>query len=533
MERAWFVAWLVLLTPVAAATGAPISAQLTLHTPPTFDASVEFASSHAGVDLALASGLGAPLNLSWKNATGHIHTSEWIVSATNVSLPDRTSEEFRVPPGRLTQLACSAGCQVLLFTDPKATRDVDRGLVSIDASVRGQTERTDQITTYWAEFASGNEGTFLHTFGAGTTRFGADSSTLATGSVAAEGTLYLFARDVLLNTDLEEATERDIDLRDHEEPVVAPLGVAATRVTSRWLLLRLENVTLASDLDALGVWMQSYDAVSRGRILFSDASGEATVGGVRHNLDRAPMTTAGSFNLIASAVATGETEVLAPSRVTQSARIGGEASEVWIDGRLVTAEPSNDAIARGSIIAAVLGLLLIAARLALPLYSRISRDRVLANPNRRAIWSHISSAPGASVTDIANACGLSRVVVRHHLATLSAHGLVSTRSEGRRRCHYAMGDLPTEHETALRAVLSNPRRAAIAALILDAMTPPTQEEAAVAARCSPRLASYHLARLEREGLVAGEGSWRRTYQPTPRLRAAMAARSETNRPETG
>ena len=175
-----------------------------------------------------------------------------------------------------------------------------------------------------------------------------------------------------------------------------------------------------------------------------------------------------------------------------------------------------DAPARSYATVAAAGALALALRLALPLYSRLARDRVLLHPRRARLLELLADRPGLHAREIARATGIPRAAVAHHLAVLRAHGLATTRRACGVLGWFVAGPSAGREE---RLALAQPRRRAVAEAV--AASPATQEELATRAGVTRRLAAYHLEALRREGLVEATEERPRRYAATPRLAAAL------------
>lgn len=87
------------------------------------------------------------------------------------------------------------------------------------------------------------------------------------------------------------------------------------------------------------------------------------------------------------------------------------------------------------------------------LYSRISRERVLVQPTRRAIYDLIVERPGLRVGAISSQLGVSYKTVLHHVDYLRMHGLVTSMGIGQQR-YFAADACPPSVQAAI--AISNP-----------------------------------------------------------------------------
>lgn len=72
--------------------------------------------------------------------------------------------------------------------------------------------------------------------------------------------------------------------------------------------------------------------------------------------------------------------------------------------------------------AATLGLVLLVKFLAVPLFTRLSKEEALEHPNRQRIFSYVQEHPGANFREVARETGIASGTVRHHLTVLERAG---------------------------------------------------------------------------------------------------------------
>jgi predicted transcriptional regulator len=133
------------------------------------------------------------------------------------------------------------------------------------------------------------------------------------------------------------------------------------------------------------------------------------------------------------------------------------------------------------------------------------------------VYEAIRARPVRTVAELTRDTALNEIVVRHHVRMLEQHRLVARRPMGRFRAYVAVdgsaGPLPPE-------ALRDETRRAIAQLLAESPLPLTQKSIAQRCGVSTRLVSYHLARLERDGLAAGNGTTPRLYRAAGALAPA-------------
>jgi DNA-binding transcriptional ArsR family regulator len=198
-------------------------------------------------------------------------------------------------------------------------------------------------------------------------------------------------------------------------------------------------------------------------------------------------------------------------------------------------ELAGTALAAGSV-AALAGLGAFAwprlkPLLAAPLFTRIERDEVLANETRARMHALITGEPGIHGHAIADHLQLGWSTTVYHLRVLERSGLLRSRQEGRYKCYFVTGD-ERLHHTAAVVLLRQPTSRAIMDTVA-ARPGLIQKEVCGVLGVSSALASWHLQRLERAGLVRSERQGRSVaYTPGPAWDAVQGLRqpAPTRRP---
>jgi predicted transcriptional regulator len=158
------------------------------------------------------------------------------------------------------------------------------------------------------------------------------------------------------------------------------------------------------------------------------------------------------------------------------------------------------------------------------------------NPNRQRILDFIKANPGCSRQDIADAVGLTRTAVAHHFQTLRRADLAGCQRQGRRLLHFPVLPLPAPPTLLGLLRLDGARR------VLEALAADPERSVRSVARhlgMAPHSVRWHLARFEREGLLANRRSLvgPRRFEIDPRVRAllgpAAAAEDDDASPEGG
>ncbi|MBI2076895.1 MAG: winged helix-turn-helix transcriptional regulator [Euryarchaeota archaeon] len=155
------------------------------------------------------------------------------------------------------------------------------------------------------------------------------------------------------------------------------------------------------------------------------------------------------------------------------------------------------------------------ATFAFVLFSRISPSAVMDHGTRGRIRELVRERPGIGLSEVADALDLGWGTTVYHVNRMEAAGLLASASSGRRRALF----LPEHGRTTREAIALLSSDAQVRLLSYVRHRPGcSQRELAAAANLSLPLANRYLRRLEDEGLLASQKSWRtRAYQPTRAL----------------
>lgn len=184
-----------------------------------------------------------------------------------------------------------------------------------------------------------------------------------------------------------------------------------------------------------------------------------------------------------------------------------------------------DTVAAAAGIATALAGIAYALRRWLPgsllgLFSRIPDDELLDNGTRRAIYDLVEAEPGIHFSEIARRLDLSNGRLAHHLDKLLDAELIVERKTGHHRCFSLPGQLAPEVSKTLDAIKSPGARRVLEATLEGAASIQAVAEQADVAMST---ASYHVDRLESEGLLAAEKRGRKlSVEPTELARRVHA-----------
>lgn len=132
-------------------------------------------------------------------------------------------------------------------------------------------------------------------------------------------------------------------------------------------------------------------------------------------------------------------------------------------------------------------------------YSRYDDSDPLENDNRREVYEHVRRVPGTTLSDVVSETGIPRSTARYHVRILVHERLVrSERILGKHRLFEQSLD-----DAGLRAILNEAPTATIVRAV-DRHEPVQVTDVASSVGRSPSTISYHLTRLEAEGLIDKE-----------------------------
>lgn len=135
----------------------------------------------------------------------------------------------------------------------------------------------------------------------------------------------------------------------------------------------------------------------------------------------------------------------------------------------------------------------------LPLYSHISDDEILDDPNRAGIYRLIQTEPGISTKDIADRLDLAWGTVTHHLGKLEKRRFIVSKKYGKYRRYFANGAGGSQDKDTV-AVLRLDRTGDVAALIRE-QPGMTQKAVSQVLGVSSSTILWHVKRLEQVHLV--------------------------------
>ena len=127
----------------------------------------------------------------------------------------------------------------------------------------------------------------------------------------------------------------------------------------------------------------------------------------------------------------------------------------------------------------------------LPLYTTISKDRLMENENRRQIVAIINSQEGITFTDLMEELGLKNGALAYHLYTLERRRYIKSVKDGKFRRFYPRGarvtGLSSLEEKIINVIRSNPSI--------------SQREIANLIESTPQTVNYNIKKLIQRGVV--------------------------------
>lgn len=517
--RAALLALLVLVAGSAAAVGGPVEGRLAFDGPARLAGDADVSSPEGVLNLTAMVQEGRAPAFSWSAARGWVVVSNWTTARAGAQ-PFRYGElpvndTLALGAGGLRDLACGEGCLVLAFGLDPAARVGFTG--PLDAPLRWLPEGE----LFYAEDAhEGRENAFRLEMPPGTFAFdGAQVTPHASGRVG------LLVRSAAATVE-RDGGARVVDTRTQTVRAGDPLGLAgAERARSGFLYLELDSASLASEPGPARLDLREGTLRLAGAVEADAATGTLHAGAGDVLLHGDPVRLEGDWTLDLAPLDVTPAPLLEDAPAPRpEADVRGEASGIFVKGASVRLA-TRDRVALGAQVAA----LLVAAAMAIGLYTRIGPSAVLDNPRRRLLLERVRAFPGATATELARDTAMGRVLTQYHLRMLQQNALVAGRPDGRQTRWFPPEAALDADVFTLRQMLGDETRRRLAEEIAAAQAPGlTQRELAQRTRASQRLVSYHVRRLLESGLVRAAGSYPERYAATERLMAAAGNAAQAN-----
>ncbi|HEV8360701.1 MAG TPA: helix-turn-helix domain-containing protein [Candidatus Thermoplasmatota archaeon] len=168
----------------------------------------------------------------------------------------------------------------------------------------------------------------------------------------------------------------------------------------------------------------------------------------------------------------------------------GAVAQLAAPPSLVAVNPAVAAAAMGA-----MGIVAVAA------YHLIRKSAILKNKVRSTIAEHVLHHPGSTITEIAQAVGVTHQTASYHLRLLQEHGLVLGVERGNKRLYFRNDGSFNQEERKYVAVLRDAESMRVLTLI---RTNPwiMKNEAAASLGVSRNTLNWHLQKLIAAGLVS-------------------------------
>jgi DNA-binding transcriptional ArsR family regulator len=155
-------------------------------------------------------------------------------------------------------------------------------------------------------------------------------------------------------------------------------------------------------------------------------------------------------------------------------------------------------------------------------YNRRSESSALESDTRRALYEHVRESPGSYLSELSTRLDVSVSTVRYHARVLENHRVVVAAERGGKHRLYPVGGT----DPTLRAALDEEATARILRGV-ERLGPVTVADLASELDLAASTVSYHLTRLDDDGLVTRERDGRMVYtELTPAVDAVVGERGD-------
>ncbi|MEA3557920.1 MAG: winged helix-turn-helix transcriptional regulator [Candidatus Thermoplasmatota archaeon] len=150
-------------------------------------------------------------------------------------------------------------------------------------------------------------------------------------------------------------------------------------------------------------------------------------------------------------------------------------------------------------------------------YAKLSTDKTMSHPTRSQVINYLKKHPGAHFKMISRECATPPGTLRHHLSVLYREGIVRSRPDGMYRRYYPTGlsiDPGIEEKGSRTNILQT----------VEKYPGISQSDLSSVLQLSKQTLSYHIGKLELEGLLTSKDQGR-TKALFPRIPADPASAS--------
>lgn len=155
---------------------------------------------------------------------------------------------------------------------------------------------------------------------------------------------------------------------------------------------------------------------------------------------------------------------------------------------------------------------------ALPLFSRLDRDRAVDHPRRQEVLAAVEASPGISLNELGRRTEIPKSALTHHLRVLERLGFLTSRRE-----RIWTRFFPPHHVRRKIAIVTT--RQEDVTQLLSREPGLSQTDLATRLGLQRKAAQYHLDRLEQAGVVRSDRSGRRTLYFLPEQNAGASGSS--------
>ncbi|HUR69225.1 MAG TPA: ArsR family transcriptional regulator [Candidatus Thermoplasmatota archaeon] len=488
---------LVLAAPLAAASS--VRGELRFPQGADLDGAIAYEATEGALDLS-----AAHPRLSFERAEGWRVTRTW----EYVGPPGAPQVTANAQSPRNVTLVLAGGTLDALECAPVECRAVliagDGGAIGLAGAQDGPMRWRADDDAFWSGFNESGAQNFHYPMRAGW--LAASTRDLGEVRPSASGALTLF----LVNASMTSGGDT-VDAMPREEAVMSgPLAIGQ-RTSITFVVLHIEGAKLLEAPGEAALFAPAPGVSVDGTLLAAAAEGRLVVAGQARELRGETLRLDGTVALAPQT----EGLSLAGARPLGSAlasRVSGDA-----DVRIAGATVAGFGTRTAPLVIATSAAIALAIALGFALYTRLERGSLMENPRRALVHDTLKRLPGSTVADLVRATKITEVVVRHHLRMLEDHQLVVVRGEGKLRAYFALDGATSAAAMLLHVALKDPTRRRVAQAVASAATPASQRDLVAQLGLSQRLVSYHLTKLEEQGLVSGSGAMPRRYVPAPAL----------------
>ncbi|PKK81788.1 MAG: hypothetical protein CVT47_00660 [Thermoplasmata archaeon HGW-Thermoplasmata-2] len=134
------------------------------------------------------------------------------------------------------------------------------------------------------------------------------------------------------------------------------------------------------------------------------------------------------------------------------------------------------------------------------LFTRIPQDKILENPTRRQIFNAIQRNPGINMSQISKRLGIGWGTTVHHVKKLEAAMKVHVEDRNNERCFFENGgEFPVDSMAAAAALKDSTAKGIFG--YIRKKPGASQKDVAAHFGIRPSLVSWHVTRLEKEGII--------------------------------